>query len=54
MKLLERTNANKNTEILKTMMGSIDKLFLKLYLTVVFENEIRWYECNFIDGVKLK
>jgi len=30
LKILEKTNANKNMEILKTMIANVDKLFMKL------------------------
>lgn len=35
LKILEKTNANKNIEILKTMVANVDKLFMKLYMTIV-------------------
>jgi len=30
LKLLENTNANKNLDVLKTMINNVDNLFLKL------------------------
>lgn len=53
LKILEKTNANKNMEILKTMIANVDKLFMKLYMTIVYEDKIKWYECNF-DEMKMK
>lgn len=40
-------------EILKTMIANVDKLFMKLYMTIVYEDKIKWYECNF-DEMKMK